>query len=145
VQSALAKLSSYINSGSKTDPGKTDPGNEHIQYIFIAFDEAHALLGVKKDNSGCSHFIELCWALCLLEKSPSFSFFLSTTSTISEFVIPQDANPSFKISAEGLTSSIPFSDLGFNHLMQDHKFFNKYKTINDVTSIDCIVHLGQPL
>jgi len=145
VQSALGKLSLYINSGSKTDPGKTDPGNEHIPYIFIAFDEAHALLGVKQDNSGRSHFTELCWALRLLEKSPSFSFFLSTTSTISEFAIPQDADHSFKISAEGLTLLVPFSDLGFDHLMQDHKIFDKYKTINDVTSVDCIVRLGRPM
>ncbi|KAH9178639.1 hypothetical protein EDB89DRAFT_1927636 [Lactarius sanguifluus] len=54
-------------------------------------------------------------------------------------------DPSDGMREEGLVPPLSFSDLGFDHLMYDRKIFDRYKTIEDVTSTKCIVHMGRPL
>src|SRR6266404_5479205 len=137
MKSALnEELIPYLNSGPETDAQKNK-----IPDIFIAFDEAHSLMGLK---GGSNHFLKLCWALRMMERDPCFTFFLSTTSKILELVPPKDADPSIRMDTMGLIPSLPFSDLGFDHLMRDHKIFDKFKTIDDITSIDCVVRMGRP-
>ncbi|KAH9065664.1 hypothetical protein EDB87DRAFT_869820 [Lactarius vividus] len=46
---------------------------------------------------------------------------------------------------EELIPHLSFSDLGFDHLMNDRKIFDRYKTIEDVISTECVVHMGRPL
>ncbi|KAH9035048.1 hypothetical protein EDB84DRAFT_1269650, partial [Lactarius hengduanensis] len=113
--------------------------------VFVAFDEAQSLGELKMPGTNRTYFIHLRSALRELSDFSFFSFFLSTTSKIAHFVIPRDMDPSSRIFEEGLNPSLPFSDLGFDHLMQDRKIFGKYKTIEDVTSTECVVHMGRPL
>ena len=139
MKSALNdELIPYLNSGPETDTRKNK-----IPDIFIAFDEAHSLMGLKVDGS--DHFLKLCWALRVIERAPCFAFFLSTTGKISDLAPPKDADASMRTNTEDLIPSPPFSDLGFDHLMRDHKIFDKFKTIDDVTSVDCVVRMGRPL
>jgi hypothetical protein len=45
------------------------------------------------------------------------------------------------------TLSIPtlFNYLPFDELMGNHKIFEVNKTLDDVTSLECIAHMGRPL
>ncbi|KAH9046307.1 hypothetical protein EDB84DRAFT_1265284, partial [Lactarius hengduanensis] len=110
--------------------------------VFIAFDEAHSLT---EPDTSRTHFVDLQSALHKLKNFSFFSFFVSTTSKISRFTIPRDMDPSDGMREEGLIPPLSFSDLGFDHLMHDRKIFDRYKTIEDVTSTECIVHMGRPL
>ncbi len=140
VQFALHQLTDYLHSGPEARPEE-----KNLQDVYIAFDEAHILSDNKTDPSKWSHFVDLRWALHMLGHASCFSFFLSTTNKILEFAMPQDIDSSKMIREEGLQSSIPFSDLGFDHLMEDNKVFIKYNTIYDVTSVVCVVRMGRPL
>ncbi len=134
VQSALRNLQVYLSTGRRTDSE-----NKGIQHVFIAFDDAHTLPGVKND--------ELCWALHDV-KVACFSFFVSTISKTSEFSesdIPRDVDSGNRIMFIRRGETSLFSDLGFDHLMQENKIFVKYNTIDDVTSVDCVVRMGRPL
>ncbi|KAH9064241.1 hypothetical protein EDB87DRAFT_1392354 [Lactarius vividus] len=44
-----------------------------------------------------------------------------------------------------LRSPLPFSDLGFDHLMRDRRICDAFNAIDNVTSTDCVVHMGHPL
>ncbi|KAH9169726.1 hypothetical protein EDB89DRAFT_2072721 [Lactarius sanguifluus] len=44
-----------------------------------------------------------------------------------------------------LKTPTPFIYLGFDQLLRNHKVFDKYKTLDDVTSLECIAHMGRPL
>jgi len=59
--------------------------------------------------------------------------------------MPKDINSSHRVNDEKPIPSLPFRDLGFDHLMRDRKIFDRFKTIDDVTSTECIVHMGRPL
>ncbi|KAH9178630.1 hypothetical protein EDB89DRAFT_2239238, partial [Lactarius sanguifluus] len=110
--------------------------------VFIAFDEVHSLT---EPDASRTCFIDLQSALHKLKNVSFFSFFVSTTSKISQFAIPGDMDPSNGMHDEELIPPVTFSDLGFDHLMHDRKIFDRYKTIEDVTSTECIVHMGRPL
>ncbi|KAH8990142.1 hypothetical protein EDB86DRAFT_3104146 [Lactarius hatsudake] len=110
--------------------------------VFVAFDEAHSLT---EPDTSRTHFVDLQSALHKLTNSSFFSFFVSTTSKISQFTIPRDMDHSNGTHEEELIPPLSFSDLGFDHLMHDRKIFDRYKTIEDVTSTECIVHMGRPL
>ncbi|KAH9081566.1 hypothetical protein EDB83DRAFT_2214337 [Lactarius deliciosus] len=127
----------------KTSLGPQSCGSK-VPDVFVAFDEAQ-LLGELKMPGTNRTFFHLRAALHELSDSSFFSFFLSTTSKIAHFVIPRDIDSSSRIFGEELNPSLPFSDLGFDHLMHDRKIFGKYKTIEDVTSTECVVHMGRPL
>ncbi len=139
------ELICYLDSGPKTNTEETDTEENKIRNIvFIAFDEAHSLTDLK-DGSERSPFLELRWALRKMEKLPCFAFFLSTTGKILDLAPPKYADASMRTNMEGLRPSLPFSDLGFDHLMRNHKIFEKFKTIHDVTSTACVVRMGRPL
>ncbi|KAH9175259.1 hypothetical protein EDB89DRAFT_2092796 [Lactarius sanguifluus] len=120
------------------------PWTDHSEApdVFVAFDEAHSLM---EPDTSRTHFVDLQSALHVLKNFSFFSFFVSTTSKISRFTIPRDVDPSDGMHEEELIPPLSFSDLGFDHLMHDRKIFDQYKTIEDVTSTECIVHMGRPL
>lgn len=113
--------------------------------VFIVFDEAHPLTMPFDSNEKGSHFVELRRALRVFTEASLFSFFLSTTGKISQFTPPRDRDPSHRMNDGKLKTPRPFIYLGFDQLMVNRKIFNKYKTLEDVTSLDCIAHMGRPL
>ncbi|KAH9039905.1 hypothetical protein EDB84DRAFT_1019205 [Lactarius hengduanensis] len=136
------------------------PRTDHSEApdVFVAFDEAHSLVEFSDPDTKRTHFIHLRSALHALKYEKFFSFFLSTTSDIAEVATPRDSSSSDptpkktqhldksdRILHKELDPSLPFVDLGFDHLMHDRKIFDRYKTIEDVTSTECIVHMGRPL
>ncbi|KAH9082179.1 hypothetical protein EDB83DRAFT_620620 [Lactarius deliciosus] len=123
---------------------RTDCSESEVPDVFVAFDEAHSLVE-SSDPDIKTQFIHLRSALHVLKYQSFFSFFLSTTSDIAQFATPRDMDKSDRILHEKLDPSLPFIDLGFDHLMHDRKIFDRYKTIEDVTSTECIVHMGRPL
>ena len=126
---------------------KINPQNEKLPGVFIAFDKAHSLtqpIDPDRDPSW-TYFIKLRSALQALDYASSFVFFLSTTSKISNFVMPGDIAVSTRIVQKDLRTPLPFSNLGFDHLMQNHKILTKLTTIDEVASTECIMHMGQPL
>ena len=113
--------------------------------VFIAFDEAQSLAAEPLDQStNRTHFTELLRTLRVLEGTSTFSIFFSATSNVSQFAMPKDTRGFYSIE-KTLRLPLPFSDLGFDQMMQNCKLFNKYKTIDDVTSTECVVHMGRPL
>jgi len=118
--------------------------DDTIPDVFVLFDEAHALTELKT-HSNRTYFIELRSVLHDLGDFSLFAFFLSTTSKISQFAMPKDIDQSHRVGQGVLKPSLPFSDLGFDHLMRTRKIFDTFKTIGDVTSTECVVHMGRPL
>ena len=108
------------------------------------FDEAHTLTKPLEDGVP-SHYVELRRALRMLAEEPLFTFFLSTTGKISQFTPPRGHDASYRMNDGQLRTPRPFIYLGFDQLMVDRKIFVKYKTLEDVTSLDCIAHMGRPL
>ncbi|KAH8998873.1 hypothetical protein EDB86DRAFT_3075930 [Lactarius hatsudake] len=122
----------------------TDCSESEVPDVFVAFDEAHSLVEFS-DPDIKTQFIHLRSALHVLKYQSFFSFFLSTTSDIAQFATPRDMDKFDRILHKQLDPLLPFIDLGFDHLMHDRKIFDRYKTIEDVTSTECIVHMGRPL
>ncbi|KAI0292092.1 hypothetical protein B0F90DRAFT_1823220 [Multifurca ochricompacta] len=92
--------------------------------IYISFDEAHSLTTPFGEHDWRSPFTELRRALQMLEGSPMWSFFLSTSGKITQFSQPRSVDPST--------------------LMETQKI-SKHNTLKDVTSLECISHMGRPL
>ncbi|KAI9436768.1 hypothetical protein BJY52DRAFT_1097803, partial [Lactarius psammicola] len=115
--------------------------------VFVVFDEAHPLTMPFKPEGMRNHsnFVELRRALRVLSDASLFTFFLSTTGKISQFSPPRGRDASNRMNDGELTTPTPFIYLGFDHLMRNHKVFDKYKTLQDVTSLECIAHMGRPL
>jgi hypothetical protein len=122
---------------------QSGPGTDDLPDVFVVFDEVHSLMVLKNLGAKRTCFIELCSVLNRLKNFPLFSFFLSTSGKILQSTLPKDIDPSNMVQPEKL--SLPFSDLGFDHLMCNHKIFDKYKTIDEVTSTECVMHMGRPL
>jgi hypothetical protein len=76
---------------------------------------------------------------------PLFTFFLSTTGKISLLNPPRGRDPSNCVNHGELKMPRPFIYLGFDQLMGSRNVFDKYRTLEDVTSLDCIAHMGRPL
>src|SRR6266702_3483379 len=74
-----------------------------------------------------------------------FSSILSTTGKISQFSPPRGRDASNRMNDGELITPNPFIYFGFDHLMRNRKIFDKYKTLDDVTSLECIAHMGRPL
>lgn len=124
-------------------PEKISGSEKIFVDIFIAFDEAHTLVKTT-DNSKESSFVILCRILGSLIEYPLFMFFLSMTGSITQLSRPRDQDPSNRISSSDL-SAPPYIHLGFDQLMQGRKVFDRWKTLDDVTSLDCAAHMGRPL
>ncbi|KAH9016325.1 hypothetical protein EDB84DRAFT_1276909 [Lactarius hengduanensis] len=138
LKAALEELRKRINDG---DSVKTDDG---LPDIFVAFDEAH-LLTIPFDESDRSNFVELRRALQTFSTAPLFTFFLSTTGKVSQFTPPRGYDNSNRMNDGRLKIPHPFIYLGFDQLMISRKILDTYKTLLDVTSLDCIAHMGRPL
>ncbi|KAI9445343.1 hypothetical protein H4582DRAFT_910849 [Lactarius indigo] len=135
---AVEELQNRVKDGSPS-------AEELLPDVFIVFDEAHLLTVPFKHEGVQSHFVELCRALRILSDMSLFTFFLSTTGKISQFSPPRGRDASNRMNDGELITPKPFIYLGFDHLMKNHKIFDKYKTLKDVTSLDCIAHMGRPL
>ncbi|KAH9042332.1 hypothetical protein EDB84DRAFT_1472869 [Lactarius hengduanensis] len=152
VGRALQTLLSCLDDDNDAQIGrkrKKANANDILPGVFIAFDEAHSLAQpiepkVESNDNNRTFFIELRSALQALLDTSSFVFFLSTNK-ISQFAMPGEIDPSTRMHDKILRSPLPFSDLGFDHLMRDRKIFDAFKTISDVTSTDCVAHMGRPL
>ncbi|KAH9015314.1 hypothetical protein EDB84DRAFT_1567751 [Lactarius hengduanensis] len=72
-------------------------------------------------------------------------FFLSTTGKVSQFTPPCGYNNLNHMNDGRLKIPHPFIYLGFDQLMISRKILDTYKTLLDVTSLDCIAHMGRPL
>jgi hypothetical protein len=152
LQGLLSCLSGVeINQGNmEVDGAQTDSDPEtsdKLPGVFIAFDEAQSLakpIKAKGDPSR-TYFIELRSALQVLDATASFVFFLSTTSKISQFAMPADIANSERLVWKNLRTPLPFSDLGFDHLMRGQVILSRFKTIDKAASTQCVVHMGRPL
>ncbi|KAH9052552.1 hypothetical protein EDB87DRAFT_1692195 [Lactarius vividus] len=109
-----------------------------------SFDEAH-LLTTPFDENDRSNFVELRRALQTFSTAPLFTFFLSTTGKVSQFTPPCGYDNSNHMNDGRLKIPHPFIYLGFDQLMISRKILDTYKTLLDVTSLDCIAHMGRPL
>ncbi|KAH9030205.1 hypothetical protein EDB85DRAFT_2146842 [Lactarius pseudohatsudake] len=92
-----------------------------------------------------SHFVELRQALRVFSDVSLFTFFLSTIWKISQFSPPHGRDASHHMNDGELKTPTPFIYLGFDQLMKNRKVFDKYKTLDDVTLLECIAHMGRPL
>ena len=126
---AFSKLWECINTGGSSETGFVD--------VFLMFDEAHVLANIF-DTSGRSNLIELQQALQVLVKAPLFTFFLSTTSKV-------HCNDASSCISDGIFKTYPFINFGFDQLMKDRRIMEEFKTLKDVTKLDCIAHMGRPL
>jgi hypothetical protein len=113
--------------------------------VFIAFDEAHPLTDLWDQTTGLSNYIDFRRALQVFSASSLFTFFLSTTGKTSQFLPPRAQDPSGRVNQGTFTSPRPFIELGFDQLMCNRKVLEKYKTLEQVTSLECIAHMGRPL
>lgn len=116
--------------------------------VFIVFDEAHSLTKPLYANNSTSRndFSELRRVLSLLNQVSLFTIFLSTTGKISQFTPPRGHDPSNRMNYGTFKIPHPFIYLGFDQLVGSDKMFcDKYKTLNDVTTLECISRMGRPL
>ncbi len=109
------------------------------------FDEAHTLTDCY-DKHRESRFVMLQQTLSVLSslELPLFLFFLSTTGKVTQFSQPRGHDNSDHINDGYLATPCPFIFIGFDQLVQNHKV-RWGSTLDDVTSLDFIAHLGRPL
>ncbi|KAI9444320.1 hypothetical protein H4582DRAFT_2071891 [Lactarius indigo] len=152
LSTALKALQNVLNSGDKKSfehsiyIGNDPPGDEssRVVDIFVAFDEAHTLAD-SFDDQNESRFVVLRRILSSISSEPLFSFFLSTTGKITQFGQPRGQDASNRINEGKLTTPRPYIYLGFDQLMQSQKVLVRWTTLDHVTSLECIAHMGRPL
>lgn len=151
ITSALQRLGQALNRGGKINTGRIYAKNvptssKQFVDIFVAFDEAHTL-SERRDNLGESHFIILRRVFSSHSADPLFSFFLSTTGKVTQFIQPRGRDPSDRINDDNLSTPRPYILLGFDQLMEGYKLFSSSKppTLQHVTSIEFAVRMGRPL
>jgi hypothetical protein len=144
LRAAFEDLRKELNGGrsSKNHSSREDPV---FPDVFIAFDEAQPLTLPFSEGSMQNNFAELRRALRVLSTAQLFTFFLSTTGKVSLFTPPRGYDASNRMNDGELKMPRPFIYLGFDQLMESRKVFDKYRTLEDVTSLDCIAHMGRPL
>jgi hypothetical protein len=144
LQEAFEDLRKELNGGrsSKNHSSREDPVSTDV---FIAFDEAHPLAWPFSEGSTQSNFVELQRAFRVFSTAQLFTFFLSTTGKVSLFTPPRGYDASNRMNDGEFKMPRPFIYLGFDQLMESRKVFDKYRTLEDVTSLDCIAHMGRPL
>jgi len=138
------ELRDRINS-QRVSKGKYPQGDQVLPDVFIMFDEAHSLMEPFTTTDTRCHFFALRRVLQTLYEVPMFTFFLSTNGKISQFAPPRHFDASYRMNERKLDTPRPFILLGFDQLMKSRKIFDRYKTLGDVTSLDCIAHMGRPL
>jgi len=142
---AFTELQERVNGESFGKAGCSSREEPALPDVYIMFDEAHPLTDPFNPNQKGSHFFELRRALRVFSGESLFTFFLSTTGKISQFNPPRDRDPSNRMNHGELETPRPFIYLGFDQLMVNRKIFDKFKTLDEVTSLDCIAHMGRPL
>jgi hypothetical protein len=120
-------------------------GKPTLADVFIAFDEAHQLTEPWDNGSTLSNYTELQQVLRIFSKASLFTFFVSAHGEISQFAMPRTGDPSDRILQGGFYTPRPFVELGFDQLMWNRKILDEYKTLEEVTSSECIAHMGRPL
>lgn len=120
--------------------GTSLKGKRRLADIFISCDEAHPLAIPWDHNSGLSNYIELGQALHLSSGAPLFASFLSTNGKITLFVPPRT-----RIFQGNFCTPHPVIELEFDQPMCNRKILHKYKALEQVTSLECIAHMGRPL
>jgi len=151
IVNALDNLREVLNVGDPNwsnhlvaaDKGDHKRDNQYVD-VFIAFDEAHTLAD-SFDLKGQSRFVVLRRKLSLLSSNPLFSFFLSTTGKITQFDRPRGQEASDRLNDGTHATPSPYIYLGFDQLMQSQKVLDRWTTLKDVTSMECIAQMGRPL
>jgi hypothetical protein len=151
LSKALDSLRKVLNSGDSNwsnhrIAATNDRHGHDNQYVdvFIAFDEAHTLAD-SFDLKDQSRFVVLRRKLSSLSSEPLFSFFLSTTGKITQFGRPRGQQASDRLNDGRLATPRPYIYLGFDQLMQSQKVLVRWTTLDHVTSLECIAHMGRPL
>ncbi|KAI0253840.1 hypothetical protein BJV78DRAFT_1351441 [Lactifluus subvellereus] len=125
--------------------GSSPKGKPPLADVFIAFDEAHQLIEPWDNGSTLSNYTELQQVLRIFSTASLFTFFVSTNPEISQFAMPRTSDSSNRILQGRFHTPRPFIELGFDQLMWNRKILDEYKTLEQVTSSECIAHLGRPL
>ncbi|KAI0253843.1 hypothetical protein BJV78DRAFT_133573 [Lactifluus subvellereus] len=122
-------------------------GKPPLADVFIAFDEAHQLTEPWDNGSTLfeSNYTELQQVLRIFSTASLFTFFVSTNPEISQFAMPRTIDPFDRILQGRFHTPRPFIELGFDQLMWNRKILDEYKTLEEVASSECIVHMGRPL
>ncbi|KAI9454153.1 hypothetical protein BJY52DRAFT_1225258 [Lactarius psammicola] len=97
--------------------------------VLIASDEAQSLTESLESHINQTPFVELCRALQTRRDTSSFSFFVSTTSKVSQLAMLADIAPSLRMNEQEFRPSLPFSDLRFDHLMHNRKILINSKLL----------------
>lgn len=116
--------------------------------LFLYFDEAQVLANNTFGASECSVLIELRRALHDIRRYPLLSIFLSTSGVISQ-VIPSPApsrtrDPSTRIQLNVFRSIPPWTTLGFDQMIRDHKFTGQTR-LSSVVNFKISSRFGRPL
>jgi hypothetical protein len=138
ITEAFTWLEDQLNKGQTAASPKS-------MRIYIALNKAHPLTMPFSECSAESNYSQLCQALNHLHELPLFTFFLSTTGKISEFTPSCGFDVSERLNHRDLNTPTPFIHLGFDQLMGSCKILKKYKTLNNVTTLECITHMGRPM
>lgn len=146
VGQALTELRNVLNSGDTSSAPCIHAENSRDKFVdvFIAFDEAQTLVE-SFDGGDESRFVVLRRQLCSLASTPLFVFFLSTTGKITQFCQPRCHDPSNRVKAGILATPRPYIHFSFDQLMKNRKFMSRWKTLEHVTSMECVAHMGRPL
>ena len=114
--------------------------------MTLVFDEAHILTRTKTKSDRAntrSNFGELRKALRNLNTLSVFSFFLSTTGKITQFVPASSQDESLRVVYRELELIQPFTDLGFDPLV--NKSHGGNRILAGVTKEEFMVQFGRPL
>jgi hypothetical protein len=139
---AIETLLEVLNADSDEKLHRIQSGATFVD-AFIVFDEAHTLAD-SYDEDKESRFVVLRRVLGALRPLPLFSFFLSTAGKVMQFGQPRGQDGSDRINGGNLVSPRPYVSVGFDQLSYHYKF-RQGQTIEDVTSLRFIAHLGRPL
>jgi hypothetical protein len=141
---ALTALRQALNPSSGTMKHRIDAKDSAAFVdVFIEFDEAHTLADSFDDDKE-SRFVVLRRVLHALGRIPLFSFFLSTAGKVTQFGQPRGDDKSDHINGGCFVSPRPYVFVGFDQLTHGHKF-RQGQTLEYVTSMRFIAHLGRPL
>jgi hypothetical protein len=140
---AVERFLQALNADSDEELHRIQSGAKFID-AFIVFDEAHTLAGTH-DTAHDSHesrFVVLRRVLRALSPLPLFSFFLSTAGKVTQFGQVRGEDRSNRINGGTLVSPRPYVSVGFDQLSYK---FKQGQTIQYVTSLRFVAHLGRPL
>ncbi|KAK0225994.1 hypothetical protein IW262DRAFT_1359122 [Armillaria fumosa] len=82
----------------------------------------------------------------MLREKALFSFFLSTTGTISQIFTARPVDPSARLYDGTLSLIPPFTDLGFDHFITGHHLGSADAImLSDVTKVKHLIRMARPL